>query len=121
MANKEALIAETILMLEKKIVDPEVCKSPSVLDGIISDEFIEFGSSGRVFDKQGVIKALAGQAPVKIQITNFRIKFLAPGVVHATYIASKETNGLLSNSLRSSVWTQKDNCWQILFHQGTVC
>ena len=53
--NKENVSAD-ILRLEKQIIDPKISKE--TLDAIISERFTEFGSSGKIYTKTGVIEAL---------------------------------------------------------------
>jgi hypothetical protein len=120
MDSKQELTAKEILSLEEKIIDPETSKTPSILEGIISDDFLEFGSSGRKFTKQTVIAALSMPSNAKIEISDLKIKYLADNVVIATYIATKISDDGKSLSLRSSIWIFKDSRWQIVFHQGTV-
>jgi len=83
------------------------------LDRLISDEFVEFGSSGRVFDKRAIIALLNAEPGLRgtSTIVEFRVLALTGDAVLATY--------RLSGSLRSSVWRIERDEWRILFHQGT--
>ena len=108
----EVSIEEQIRLLETRLLEPSVRASGVELDALISDEFVEFGRSGRVYDKQAILSALAedpgSTAPA---IADFRVLVLAPEVVLATY--------RLAGSLRSSIWRKELGNWRILFHQGT--
>jgi hypothetical protein len=65
-------------------------------------QFIEFGSSGRVFDKQQIIDALRGEATTaRRSVLDFRISTLVPGIALAMY------------------WLIGER-WQMVFHQGTA-
>ena len=44
--------------LEEQLLQPAVRKDATRLDALLADGFIEFGSSGRVFDKQAIIYLL---------------------------------------------------------------
>lgn len=91
------------------------------MEGLLSDDFIEFGSSGRVFDKGAIIEAVAGQKTVHIEMTDFRTSLLAPDIVLATYRASitRQDTDSATLSLRSSIWKLSSGQWRMVFHQGT--
>ena len=107
--------------LEEELLQPAVRKSASRLDALLADDFIEFGSSGRVFGKHDIIDALRSESPVRRSLTDFRALPLGPRVVLTTYRAT--SNGASGeepvHSLRSSVWRLLDGRWQVVFHQGT--
>ena len=44
--------------LEEQLLQPETRSSADQLGKLLADEFIEFGSSGRVFDKAKIIESL---------------------------------------------------------------
>ena len=45
-------ICEVIQQLELSLLDPSSRKSVNILDCLIDDDFIEFGSSGNIYHKQ---------------------------------------------------------------------
>jgi hypothetical protein len=57
--------AEAALLrrLEEELLKPEVRRSPGQVGVLLSDDFVEFGSSGGVFNKQQVIEALEQEGP----------------------------------------------------------
>ena len=85
---------------------------------LLADEFIEFGSSGRIYGKADVIAAWQDEAPAGISVEEFRIEPLAPGVVLVAYRALRRGRPPVL-SLRSSIWRQQGDQWRMLFHQGT--
>lgn len=108
---------QLIYDLEYSLLTPEVRKSATQLQALIADEFIEHGSSGLIYNKSEVIEALLKEEPRTWFIDNFSVMDLLPEVMLATYkvrLASKI-------SLRVSVWRYRNNCWQMVFHQGTSC
>jgi hypothetical protein len=58
--SSEVSLAEAALLrdLEEQLLKPEVRTSRDRVGYLLADDFIEFGSSGRIFDKRGVIEAL---------------------------------------------------------------
>jgi hypothetical protein len=45
-------IHEELRLMEMELVDPQVRNSPKRLEELISENFEEFGSSGRSFEKK---------------------------------------------------------------------
>ena len=107
--------------LEEELLQPDVRKTATRLDALLAEGFIEFGSSGRVFDKQAIIDSLRSESPARRSLTDFKALALGPGVVLTTYrVVGYGTSGeQFIHSLRSSVWRLLDGRWQMVFHQGT--
>ena len=83
--GRDRSTTEQIRRLELRLLDPEVRASPGELSRLIADDFVEFGSSGRVYDKQGVIASLQGEMGVSFSVRDFQARILASDVVLATY------------------------------------
>ena len=112
-------LADVICGLELRLLDPRTRRSRADLEALLADDFVEFGSSGRVFDRESIIAAFASETSIAFEVADFRAVALAPDVVLATYRAI--ARGVLSSrdSLRSSVWVRRADRWQMIFHQGT--
>lgn len=113
--NTGTKIAQDLRALEARLMDPAVRRAPSEVDGLLADDFVEFGRSGRVYDKPTVIEALQRDpgfdAPRTIM--DFEARALSPSVMLVTYRV-RETG-----TLRSSIWRSNGEHWQMVFHQGT--
>ncbi len=108
---------ELLVRLEKSLLQSQGRKSGEVAQ-LLADDFVEFGSSGRIFTKPEAIQVLHTEPVVGFETSDFRVRFLNPHIALLTYVAHR--NGSLSStSLRSSLWKQQDGRWQLLFHQGT--
>ncbi len=120
--KEENSIRQELFKLEDLLLQPSIRKSTSELSNILSEEFIEFGSSGKIFSKQQIIDALQQESPIKMTIHNFEIKELAPSVILSTYQISVDDKSAqpIVTSLRSSIWKLLDEKWQMIFHQGTL-
>jgi hypothetical protein len=119
--NNQKELTETIRFLEEKLVEPATRHSISELSELLTDDFTEFGRSGNVYNKQGVIVSNQKQETARMTLSGFKIVGLAPNVILATYRATKtETGGQKSYSLRSSIWRKTGDKWQMFFHQGTT-
>ncbi len=120
---KEKYSQEELLhQLEECLLQPEVRQSVEALADLLADDFIEFGSSGQVFNKQQIIEGLQQEPPARRSLLQFSATVLAPGVVLATYRAVQyRTPGEPPiYSLRSSIWKLTNDRWQMVFHQGTL-
>jgi hypothetical protein len=100
---------------------PEVRASRDRLNELIADDFIEFGRSGRTYDKQTLLAALAlesGTDPAPT-VTDFQARFEADTVVLITYRSTRTNGSTPTVTNRSSLWRLRDGRWQMTFHQGT--
>ncbi|WP_082393716.1 DUF4440 domain-containing protein [Bacillus sp. JCM 19034] len=111
------LLKEQILYLEKKLMT----YTYKELNEHLSDDFLEFGSSGNVFDKNVQLDEARNDhaltSPIQYTVNDFHIKLLAPDVVLATYRTMRHNDH--KNTIRSSIWKCNDGKWQMVFHQGT--
>jgi len=119
--NKD--LKKIIYNLETMLLKPEIRASINQISGLLSDDFIEFGSSGVIYDKKNILEALFKEskiAPAKFSISNFEVKELIDSLVLSTYNAERILpDGKSVISLRSSIWRRNDDGWQMIFHQGT--
>jgi hypothetical protein len=115
-------LEEQLLNLEEQLLDPAIRRSPEAVAALLADDFIEFGSSGRVFDKASILEDLKNEPPHPASLlTDFALRELSPTVVLATYTATRRNPAgePINPSRRSSIWTQVNGQWQLTFHQGT--
>jgi hypothetical protein len=104
--------------LEEQLLEPEVRRSADHVGRLLADEFIEFGSSGAIYDKRGIIDALQFEEPgTTVRMVDFTARPIASDVVLVTYRSIRE--GTPNSRLRSSIWKSIDGRWQMIFHQGT--
>ena len=114
-------LEELIRTLELRLVDPGVRANPEEMAALLADDFLEYGSSGRTFDKQQVLEALQHEGAIRFSLHDFHVRNLSRGVVLATYRATATPEGAEPrSSLRSSVWVRRSGRWQVTFHQGTL-
>ncbi|NUJ99805.1 nuclear transport factor 2 family protein [Streptomyces lunaelactis] len=103
---------------EFRLLDPAVRSSPELLAELFHPDYQEFGSSGRVWDRDAIIAVLtARDAPAPRPITTSRMQGvqLAPDVVHLTFDTESGTHC----AHRSSLWRLTGGRWLLYFHQGT--
>lgn len=113
--NRSAL-KRHLFQLENKLLLPEIRTSKEEVMNLLSDNFFEFGSSGKVLYKdEDISEATLGI--VKMTMSDFEIHSLSEEIVLATYRIYNELNN--QHSLRSSIWKVVDGQWKMHFHQGT--
>jgi hypothetical protein len=118
--NNNKSVEQKLKYLEKLLLKPKVRKSISELSEILCDEFVEFGSSGKIYNKKDIIKSLQNEHTSKMLLTNFKMNPLSKEHYLVTYKISKEENGKKIYSLRSSIWKKVKDKYQMIFHQGTI-
>jgi len=114
-------LEDRIRALEARLLEPEVRASPAELERLLADDFLEFGSSGRVYGRRDVIDALPGRSEARFTLEELRVRPLGPGVVLATYrlLRAATPPEAARSSLRSSIWRREGKRWRLAFHQGT--
>ena len=105
------MIEDEIRALEHSLLTPAVRSSAEKLDHLLSDDFVEFGSSRCAYTKAQVIRLVLANTVVPMPLLGFRATLIAPGIAHTTYRAG--------GSLRSSLWRREGDRWRMLLHQGT--
>ncbi len=111
--------AARILALEADLLRPEVRASRERLDELLADDFVEFGSSGRRWDKRACIEACLARPAGDYEMDAFELRMLGPEFALATYRLVRKEQGRRTPSLRCSIWCLQAGRWRMLFHQGT--
>ena len=112
-------LEQRILEYENDFFIKKFCDNMQNLNNRIHDEFIEFGKSGQVFDKNSIIKYLNNlDSDRDIEIQDFGIKNLKDDLLIANYISNEKEAGI--KALRTSIWVKEYSDWKLYFHQGTV-
>jgi hypothetical protein len=119
--ESELSIQDKLYQLEERLLHPEVRRSEEDLMILLADDFVEFGSSGRIFNRKQIVEALIHSYTVQMELKGFQTKILAPDIVLTTFRVVKhdEPREEMRISLRSSIWKFIDGRWQMVFHQGT--
>jgi len=108
--------------LEESHLRSDVRSSPESLHALLADDFVEFGSSGLIFDRAAVIATLPSQPAFESRVDDFVARSLSPEVALTTYRLSTWpiSGGQAKVTLRSSVWVHREGRWMLVFHQGTL-
>ncbi len=106
--------------LELLLMDPATRRDRQRVGSLLSSDFVEFGSSGRVWTRETTLELLATGTFTAPQVEDFAFRSLGRDVVLVTYRTSRTDQvGTQTATLRSSIWTRESGRWQICFHQGT--
>ena len=122
MNKNDRELLEQLQSLEGALLKNPTRTSRERLEKLLSVDFVEFGGSGRVFDRDSMIASLVQWDGTSVHsIFDFTLLRLAADAALVTYrLESKTTKGDdLPKSLRSSLWVREDDGWVVRFHQGT--
>ncbi|TAV41549.1 GNAT family N-acetyltransferase [Rhizobium leguminosarum] len=117
---------ELFRQLEQELHRPDIRSSREAVSARLADDFLEFGSSGRVYDKHLTINSLAHEVPsdrvTLPEVRDFTARIIAKDAVLVLYRSVRQADGDLAErtTLRSSVWKLIDGRWRMAFHQGTI-
>jgi hypothetical protein len=109
--------------LELLLMNPEVRRDRKRVRALLTDDFVEFGSSGRIWTRDAMLEELASETYTAPQAEDFAFRSLDGDVALVTYrTCRKDAGGEKTVTLRSSIWTRESGSWKVCFHQGTrVC
>lgn len=106
--------------LEESLWRSEVRFSLEKMEALLANDFIEFGSSSRIYNKRKILETPVQEIGARLPFPDFCTKALAKSVVLITYKSILDNpDGSQRQVLRSSIWMRTDTGWRIVFHQGT--
>lgn len=110
-------LADHLQTLEEALLTTVVRQSTERLRELLTDDFFEIGSSGRLL-YQDWDQTTLQLDPIEAELSEFTLHPLTEGHVLVTYrlvqpVLNRETR-------RSSIWVFVDGRWKMRFHQGTV-
>jgi hypothetical protein len=121
LLNASPSIEAQLRYLEEQLLLPEVRQSAKRVAALLADDFVEFGSSGRMFGKKRILALLRNETPVKRSLSRFGAMALSENIVLVRYRATRRIGrGRSVRSLRSSIWRRTNGQWRMVFHQGTL-
>lgn len=106
----------TLRSKEMELLHPDVRSDPARVRELLHDDFMEFGSTGRVYNKRMLLDMLKGERHAEVVIREFAVRQLSSDTALVTYRTVGQSG---QEARRSSVWTRQDGVWKMAFHQGT--
>lgn len=113
-APREASL-ESVVDLERELLDPAVRADPLRAAELMHPEFQEIGASGRLWSRQEILEMLADEQAPSMELEVLGLARLDTATALLTYRSASATG----SALRSSVWQHSDGQWRLRFHQGT--
>lgn len=106
--------------LELALLKPEVRQSKDELNRLIHDDFVEISQSGKMYGKE-VVLASVPESETNYEAKDFSVRKISEDVVQVFYkTVSTDKDGAVKKALRSSLWKNEGDIWQMIFHQGTM-
>jgi hypothetical protein len=120
-ANSPDELAAHLRALEESLLDPTVRRDSEQVAALLTEDFEEFGSSGRLWTREQTLQLLATEDYSPPAIEDFKCDWIEEGVALVTYrsVRIDEESGARSAALRSSLWIEQSGKWRVRFHQGT--
>lgn len=113
---------DCLRVLEESLLDPAVRRNREAVRGLLMEEFVEFGASGRVWSRDQILDLLAEETFSPVRMEDFQCVLLGDDAALVTYRAVRDARGDTgagTSSLRSSIWIRISGKWRCRFHQGT--
>jgi ribonuclease HI len=110
-ALPEALVEE----LERELLGPLVRGDMGRTAVLLHPDFLEIGSSGRVWTRDAMMMALEEDPGERTDIEILGADRVGPNAVLLTYRSFARSG----TTLRSSLWVLDGDRWRLRFHQGT--
>lgn len=113
-------LKDILYQLELSLVNQDNRYSIDKLNELLADDFIEYGSSGSIYNKEITISSLIGAPSPTYEIYDFEVISLSETFAQTRFKTNRTNlDGTKLISLRSSIWKKTDGKWQMYFHQGT--
>jgi ribonuclease HI len=115
----DASIVELLRGLEEALWRPATRFDREWMDRHVTDDVVEFGQSGRVYDKAAMLEPMSGEIDVVLPLPEFSVAEIAPDVALITYRSVWTIGEEVLHTNRTSIWIRTGDGWRLRFHQGT--
>jgi hypothetical protein len=105
--------------LEEGMWRPETRFDRAWMDGHVTSDVVEYGQSGRVYDKAAMLEPTYREIDAVLPLPDFTVHEIAPGVALVTYRSVWTIDDEVLHTNRTSLWVLTDDGWRMRFHQGT--
>jgi ribonuclease HI len=106
---------ELVEALERELLGPDVRGDIGRTGVLLHPEFMEIGSSGRVWTRDAMMMALEEDPGERTELEILGADRIGTGAVLLTYRSYARSGTVL----RSSLWVLDNGRWRLRFHQGT--
>jgi hypothetical protein len=105
--------------LEESLWREETRYDRDYMGAVLAPGFLEFGMSGRRYDRNDIIAAEFGPIGARLPLEDFSVMLVRPGLALVTYVSEDDADGPRQAN-RMSLWDRASGHWELLFHQGTA-
>ncbi len=112
-------IYDKIRKLEIELHSKVARQSEQILNDLIANDFLEFGTSGNSSSKEDIIKRLPNSDHLEIDSFDFTIRKISIDVIQVIYKTKMVIEDEEVKSQRSSLWKNNNGQWQMIFHQSS--
>lgn len=115
-------VHNTIKALEISLHQSDVRNDVNKVKALLHPRFIEIGYSGKTYNLESTLEALANEKPSTSEVYSKHYEFidLASNIIQVLYVSADSGDGELSrHAKRSSIWINISGSWVMQFHQGT--
>lgn len=112
-------IEQALMELEESLWRPQTRFDAAYMDDLLAQAFIEFGQSGRIYDRDEILAVAAVDFSTRLPLPDFAVRMISDDVAVVTYRSEVRYGDELVRAHRSSVWRRGDTGWLLEFHQGT--
>ena len=109
-------VVDTLLELEESLWQTATRFDRDYMDRVLAADFLEFGRSGRVYDRQAVLEVPA--VTLDVCLLDLAVHPIAADVALLTYVSEARFDRL-ERANRGSLWVRQGRRWLLRFHQGT--
>ena len=96
---------DELLDLEQRLLNPAMRGSPAAVIPLLHPEFLEFGSSGRVYTKDTIVQMMV-QEPGVVKMRDFEVREVSDDVALVTYRTIGQEG---RETRRSSIWLRRNS------------
>jgi len=111
-------LADDLRDLEVSMLSTAARYSKADLERLLTEDFVEFGGSGVVYDRAALIDVLmaeGAQIASPIAVSDLVVKPIGTEAALITYRTIRDGQV----RLRSSLWRREGREWRMMFHQAT--
>ena len=105
--------------LEEAVWRPDTRFDREWMGRHVTDDVVEFGQSGRVYDKTAMLGVSGTDIDAVLPLPGFTVAEIALGVALVTYRSMWTIESEVLHTNRTSLWIETPDGWRMRFHQAT--
>lgn len=114
--SREPTAEATVEALERELLRPDVRSDVGRTGELLHPEFMEIGSSGRIWTRDAMMVSLEGNPGDRTDLEVLGADLIGTSAVLLTYRSYTRSGA----AIRSSLWVLDSGRWRLRFHQGTA-